>query len=57
MSAAPDRMDIVVCGAHLDGQPLNWQMVNGPDHATQPGMAGTLVETTKTAEVARMFFM
>lgn len=28
-AAAPvaQRVDVVVCGAHLDGQPLNWQLV------------------------------
>lgn len=23
----PDTVDVVVCGAHLDGEPLNWQLV------------------------------
>ena len=25
-STAAERVDVVVCGAHLDGQPLNWQL-------------------------------
>ena len=41
-----DKIDIVVCGAHLQGLPLNWQL-------TERG--ATLVEKTKTEPVYRMY--
>jgi allophanate hydrolase len=44
--AASDRIEIVVVGAHLKGQPLNWQL-------TQNG--GFLVEATRTAGDYRLY--
>ncbi|MFD1382080.1 allophanate hydrolase [Rhodanobacter aciditrophus] len=44
--AAPDGIDVVVCGAHLEGQPLNWQL-------TERG--ATLLAKTSTAPVYRLY--
>jgi allophanate hydrolase len=39
-------VDLVVCGAHLSGMPLNWQLVD---------RQGILLETTDTAAAYKMF--
>jgi len=41
-----DRIDIVVVGAHLAGQPLNWQLTQG---------GGWLAEATRTAPDYRLY--
>jgi len=41
-----DSIDVVVCGAHLEGLPLNWQL-------TERG--GELVRKTKSADKYRLF--
>ncbi|WP_374546437.1 allophanate hydrolase [Rhodoblastus sp.] len=41
-----DRIEIVVVGAHLSGQPLNWQLTQG---------GGWLVEATRTAPDYRLY--
>ena len=41
-----ERIEIVVVGAHLAGQPLNWQLTQG---------GGWLVETTRTAPDYRLY--
>ncbi len=43
---AMDRIDVVVCGAHLEGQPLNWQLRE---------RGATLVRKTRTAPTYRMY--
>jgi allophanate hydrolase len=43
---ADGRIEIVVVGAHLTGQPLNWQLTEG---------GGYLVEATRTAQDYRLF--
>ncbi len=40
------RIDVVVCGAHLDGQPLNWQLRE---------RGATLKAATQTAPVYRLY--
>ncbi|MBR9885422.1 MAG: allophanate hydrolase [Oceanospirillales bacterium] len=42
----PDWIDVLVCGAHLEGLPLNWQL-------TERG--AVLKQTTTTAPVYRMY--
>ncbi|KZY67241.1 hypothetical protein A3758_13340 [Oleiphilus sp. HI0118] len=44
--ASPKHIDVLVCGAHLKGLPLNWQL-------TERG--ATLKECTQTASVYRMY--
>lgn len=44
--ATPESIDVVVCGAHLEGQPLNWQL-------TERG--ATLQSKTSTAPVYRLY--
>lgn len=39
-------IDVLVCGAHLDGLPLNWQLIE---------RGATLVASVKTAPVYRMY--
>jgi allophanate hydrolase len=46
--AADGRIEIVVVGAHLAGQPLNWQLTEG---------GGFLVEATRTAGDYRLFVL
>ncbi|GAB1256106.1 allophanate hydrolase [Aurantivibrio plasticivorans] len=41
-----DRVNVVVCGAHLSGLPLNWQLLE---------RGGYLVEVTQSAEAYRLF--
>lgn len=41
-----DQIEVVVCGAHLEGLPLNWQL-------TERG--GHLIEKTKTADGYRLY--
>jgi allophanate hydrolase len=43
-----ERIEIVVVGAHLTGQPLNWQLTDG---------GGFLVEATRTAADYRLFVL
>ena len=45
---ASDQFEIAVVGAHLSGQPLNWQLTQG---------GGRLVETTRTAADYRLFVL
>jgi allophanate hydrolase len=42
----PDRIHLAVCGAHLEGQPLHWQLADR--HAA-------LVERTTTAATYRLY--
>lgn len=44
--SATDRIDVLVCGAHLDGLPLNWQLRE---------RGAELKTTTQTAPVYRMY--
>ena len=44
--ASTDTIDVVVCGAHLEGLPLNWQLKE---------RGATLKSTTKTAPTYRMY--
>ena len=46
VSNSSDKVEVVVCGAHLSGMPLNWQL-------TERG--GKLVEATITAVGYRLF--
>lgn len=41
-----DRVEVVVCGAHLEGLPLNWQLAE---------RGACLIEKTKTAASYRLF--
>lgn len=41
-----DNIEVVVCGAHLDGLPLNWQLTERD---------GTLLEKTTTADGYRLY--
>jgi allophanate hydrolase len=43
---SPDTIDVLVCGAHLTGFPLNWQLVE---------RGATLKSETKTAPVYKMY--
>jgi len=43
---APSHINVVVCGAHLDGLPLNWQLQE---------RGATLLETTTSAPCYRLF--
>lgn len=43
---SPDIIDVLVCGAHLTGFPLNWQLVE---------RGATLKSETKTAPVYKMY--
>jgi allophanate hydrolase len=43
---AEEMVQIAVVGAHLTGQPLNWQLTN---------RGGTLVRTTRTASLYRLY--
>ena len=43
---SPDTIDVLVCGAHLTGFPLNWQLVE---------RGATLKAETKTAPVYKMY--
>lgn len=43
---APDTINVVVCGAHLDGLPLNWQLQE---------RGATLVEKTQSAPCYKLF--
>jgi allophanate hydrolase len=45
IASGQDRIEIVVVGAHLSGQPLNWQLAQ----------EGWLVETTRTAADYRLY--
>jgi len=45
-SAAPAKIPVVVCGAHLEGLPLHWQLAD---------RGATLRARTKTAPVYRMY--
>ncbi len=45
-NTSPATIDVLVCGAHLDGLPLNWQLRE---------RGGVLKETTQTAPVYRMY--
>ncbi len=47
-SPVGDRIEIAVVGAHLSGQPLNWQLTQG---------GGWLVETTRTAGDYRLYVL
>ena len=43
---APDTINVVVCGAHLDGLPLNWQLKE---------RGATLLEKTQSAPCYKLF--
>jgi allophanate hydrolase len=43
---ATDRIDVLVCGAHLEGLPLNWQLTE---------RSAVLKSKTKTAAIYRMY--
>lgn len=45
-SGVMDRIKIVVCGAHLEGQPLNWQLRE---------RGGKLIRTTQTSADYRLY--
>ncbi len=44
----PEKIPLLVCGAHLEGLPLHWQLAD---------RGATLRESTKTAPVYRMYAM
>ncbi|MEM1083769.1 MAG: allophanate hydrolase [Verrucomicrobiota bacterium] len=48
LEAKPKRIPVVVCGAHLEGLPLHWQLAD---------RGATLVRRGKTAPVYRMYAM
>jgi allophanate hydrolase len=45
-SGVMDTTEVVVCGAHLEGLPLNWQLTN---------RGGKLVKKTKTSKMYRLY--
>ncbi|WGL17772.1 allophanate hydrolase [Microbulbifer bruguierae] len=46
VTTSRENIDVMVCGAHLDGQPLNWQLRE---------RGATLKSATRTAPIYRMY--